>query len=100
MTYSAKIDTGFSINYPEDTLPNLTQKRGENHKEAEAQVVVYGLDVGYLGEGGVGRGHHRRRGEEGGHGEPDSGGGRRAVDPEGNPGDHYDDGCWDVDLEK
>ena len=60
--------------------------------------MVYGLDVGYLGEGGVGRGHDRRHGEEGGQCETDSGGGGRAVDPEGNPRDHYDDGCWDVDL--
>lgn len=66
---------------------SLTQQTSKHHDEAGPQVDVDGLDVGDLGQGGVGGGHERGHGQHGGDAEGHPGRSGVSVEPEGHPRD-------------
>ena len=71
----------------------------KDHEEANKEVNVYGLHVGYLGQGSIDRVDEGGHGEHGGHAQANTGGRCSSVQPEGHPGHHHYQAGGDVHLE-
>ena len=71
----------------------------EHHEEANKEVDIYGLHVGYLGQSSIDRVDKSCHGEHGGHAKTHPGRSSSTVKPEGHPGHHHDQAGRDVHLE-